>query len=242
MPVIGFLGPAMAVAVLVIALLSGALSVLREFLTMYYPSKLDEKKTFWAWSRIAFVVAAVLLWTNERHKVNQLQSRSSEAHGHVLITPQISINWVASHPRWPFKVGDIPQSIIDMTTVGRPFLTNVDVAGKFTLASVPSVANGKAFEEFLAKAEYVPAGTLPPNQHRYFTYEAQKLQASDIDDLLKGKAALTMMGRIRWHDDTGCYATDYIESQVVEKGEPGYNWRSDPRSLNELSIPCGTKH
>ena len=72
MVVNGMLGHTWAIILIVIGLLSGSLSGLRELQVMYAPAKATDKRVFWGWVRIAFVVAAVLLWWDEHSKVKQL--------------------------------------------------------------------------------------------------------------------------------------------------------------------------
>lgn len=76
MPVVGLLNHTVAVCLFVIGLLSGGLSIMREVQLMYWPAKTTEKRAFWGWVRIAFVVAAVLLWVDEHAKVGQLQANA----------------------------------------------------------------------------------------------------------------------------------------------------------------------
>lgn len=86
MPITGFLSHTWAVVVIVFGLLSGTISVLREVQLMYFPPKTTTRRTFWSWVRIAFVVAVVLLWLDERSKVNQLLSRSSTPVPNIQVT------------------------------------------------------------------------------------------------------------------------------------------------------------
>jgi hypothetical protein len=82
----GFLGHSVTIVVIVIGLLSGILSVVREIQIMYYPAKADDKKVFWAFVRIAFVVAAVLLWSDEHEKVVQLSRYAETSRGYIQIS------------------------------------------------------------------------------------------------------------------------------------------------------------
>jgi hypothetical protein len=68
----GLLSPAFGIVVIVIALLSGSLAVIREIQMMYAPAKATDKKVFWGFVRVAFVIAAVLLWWDEHSKVQDL--------------------------------------------------------------------------------------------------------------------------------------------------------------------------
>jgi hypothetical protein len=76
MPVSGLVSYPFFVVVLVIALLSGVFSVVREVQIMYFlpvEAESRKKQIFWAFVRIAFVVAAVVLWLDERTKVTSLE-------------------------------------------------------------------------------------------------------------------------------------------------------------------------
>jgi len=45
---------------------------------MYFPAKATQKRVFWGFFRIAFVISAVLLWSNERSKVTSLTKQLEE--------------------------------------------------------------------------------------------------------------------------------------------------------------------
>src|ERR1039457_6354973 len=70
--VVGFFGNTVFIIVLIVGLLTGALSILREVQIMYWPTALPPKPLFWSFVRIAFVIAAALLWWDEHQKVLQL--------------------------------------------------------------------------------------------------------------------------------------------------------------------------
>src|ERR1017187_441406 len=72
MPVAGFLNHTVAIVFLVVGLLSGVLAVVREVQLMYWPAKTTDKRAFWGFARIAFVIALILLWADEHSKVVQL--------------------------------------------------------------------------------------------------------------------------------------------------------------------------
>jgi hypothetical protein len=58
----------LTVFAVVIALMSGILSLVREFLLFEYPTKFQEPPLFWACLRIAFGVSLIALWYEERQK------------------------------------------------------------------------------------------------------------------------------------------------------------------------------
>lgn len=76
MQVAGFLSHTGALICLVVALLSGVLAVFREVQMMYFPPKSPNKKVFWAFVRIAFGIALVLLYADEHTKVSQLEGEA----------------------------------------------------------------------------------------------------------------------------------------------------------------------
>lgn len=59
---------AITIVTVVVALMSGILSLLREFLLFQYPTKFQESPLFWACLRIAFGVSLLALWYEERKK------------------------------------------------------------------------------------------------------------------------------------------------------------------------------
>src|ERR1700722_15196723 len=87
MPGTGFLGHSWEIVLIVVGLLSGALSVLREVQLMYLPAKAAGKKLFWGFARIAFVIAAVLLWSDEHDKVLQITAVKPEKQTIINVPP-----------------------------------------------------------------------------------------------------------------------------------------------------------
>jgi hypothetical protein len=64
---------ALSVIALVVALMSGILSLAREFLLFQYPTKFHEPPLFWACLRIAFGISLVGLWFDEHKKRSELE-------------------------------------------------------------------------------------------------------------------------------------------------------------------------
>src|SRR5262249_18070545 len=69
MGISGVLPKFVVILAIVVGLLSGVLSVIREIQAMYKPPKAGERPVFWGFVRIAFVISAVLLWVDEHGKV-----------------------------------------------------------------------------------------------------------------------------------------------------------------------------
>src|SRR2546426_12650202 len=57
---------------LIVGLMSGALSLVRDFISLYRPEQTlsGKRRTFWALVRIAFVLSAFFAWFGE-HRANQ---------------------------------------------------------------------------------------------------------------------------------------------------------------------------
>ncbi len=122
MPVTGMLGHTLAVILVVIGLLSGALAVLREVQLMYAPAKAGERRVFWAWVRIAFIVAAVLLWWDEHSKVQQLSAATSQPT--ILVnTPPAVVN---SPPQTAYIKAHDPGVVISSYLLGGNWAVSVE--------------------------------------------------------------------------------------------------------------------
>jgi hypothetical protein len=104
MSITGFLGNAWAIFAIIIALLSGVLAVLREIQLMYVPAKANDKKTFWAFARIAFVLAAVLLYLDEQSKVKQLLAKQTPTPIQITVQPA---QVVLPPPVTPSQAGNV---------------------------------------------------------------------------------------------------------------------------------------
>ncbi len=97
MAVSGILNHTLAVVIVVVGLLSGALSVMRDLQEMYWPAQATRRRVFWGWVRIAFIIAAVMLWLDEHSKVTQLANEA------VIMT----VNCDQVFSRIPFSDGKI---------------------------------------------------------------------------------------------------------------------------------------
>jgi hypothetical protein len=61
-----------------VGLMSGLLSIYREWFTIQHPDKVLPKHLFWSSVRIAFIVSAALAWFGQYHKVQQLEEQVGE--------------------------------------------------------------------------------------------------------------------------------------------------------------------
>jgi hypothetical protein len=69
---------ALAIVALVVAVMSGALSLVREYLLFQYPTKFQEPPLFWASLRIAFGISLIYLWHEERQKRLALEKQAEQ--------------------------------------------------------------------------------------------------------------------------------------------------------------------
>jgi hypothetical protein len=89
MPLPGFLNPTVAVALILVGLLSGVLAIVRDVQLMYFPAKVEDRKVFWAFVRIAFVLSAIFLWCDEHNKVMQLSGKPQQPILQVTLPPPL---------------------------------------------------------------------------------------------------------------------------------------------------------
>lgn len=80
---ISYFGSILELVLIVVALLSGALSIVRDLQKMYSPARTDDKRLFWGWVRIAFVISAVLVWWNA---FSSMKGREQDLHEKELAT------------------------------------------------------------------------------------------------------------------------------------------------------------
>jgi hypothetical protein len=138
-PVTGIFGHTLAVIIVVVGLLSGSLSVLRELQVMYAPTKASERQVFWSWVRIAFVVAAVLLWWDERSKVRQLTSQLAAQPGQPvqINVPPAVIN---SPPETAYIAARDPMVVLGTYKVGGNWAVSEECKNTSTSVVARAVA------------------------------------------------------------------------------------------------------
>jgi len=66
--------PVWRVVLLVVMLMSGILSLFREFLLIYFPTQVNQQSLLWNCVRIAFVVSMGIIWWQQRQAIAKLQS------------------------------------------------------------------------------------------------------------------------------------------------------------------------
>ena len=71
---------------IMVGLMSGALSIVREYLLFAFPEKYKEASLFWASVRIAFILSAATAWIIEHNLLNKERERNQkpDLHGEIL--------------------------------------------------------------------------------------------------------------------------------------------------------------
>ena len=70
----GHLRSVRQVVLLVVALMSGILSLFRELLLIYLPTQFNQRSLFWNCVRISFVISMIVVWWQQHQAIAKLQS------------------------------------------------------------------------------------------------------------------------------------------------------------------------
>jgi len=139
---------AFAVVVLVVALMSGILSLIREFLLFQYPNKFQEPPLFWGCLRIAFGISLVFFWYEERRK-------------RVLLEKSL-----APTPSLKEKVLNLSQSILEFAYARSAAAPQITTSARYGADEDWHQRMEDYNREFQAKAEYEKA-TLGMYDYKY---------------------------------------------------------------------------
>jgi hypothetical protein len=207
---LGFLSYTFVVIFIVIGLLSGVLSLVREVQIMYLPAKASKRKMLWAFVRIATILSFVILWANEHDKVAQLSRAASLR----------STRFVSSYDPAFGEIGKPLLWNITFYNVGKDFATDAFGAGKIYLAPDTSEQSEKrVVEQFKAEWErsiksYGPGGaTLPPvsspssgeSQGFWFTASGPLVTSDILKSLLDGTQVIFVLDATRYRDSLGVW-------------------------------------
>ncbi len=224
MPVTGMLGHTLAVILLVVGLLSGTFAVLRELQVMYAPAKATEKRVFWAWVRIAFIVAAVLLWWDEHSKVKQLSSASKPTI--QINTPPAVIN---SPPRTAYIKAHDPGVVLGSYKLGGNWAVSVECENTSptviaqeascrdalrVVETIPNVFRQPVVEKSVEDGAYLnfrkEMDSTTPNRRNYGPgeYGVTTVFTPTIDNKLDkafrhGKKTILYLADFSWKDEAG---------------------------------------
>jgi hypothetical protein len=175
--------------------------------------------------------------------INALGGKSPEGrHTHVSFVDPVGLK-VAGAPQWPFRPGDVPQVPISMWNSGEFYLKETANAGRVVLAAKDYALGNKMFDDFLRDPKYVSGGAdVPPRDPAsgtYGTYKGPTVAEKDITPLLQDEEALCAMARIKWQDDTGCYATEFCQCEWAEPAPANFNWHTcKSHTGTESKIAC----
>ena len=211
----GFLNPTLAVVVIVIALLSGVLSIIREGQLMYAPAKAADKKVFWGWVRIAFILAACLSWWNEHSKVGELLEATQAAY---ITSSETSVAAPYYHIRGNWVVSDTcknTSNVIARNGLCTRWITFVnEVPGVFNLPVVPPSEEERAYKEFeegMTKIQ-IPEASLKrdfgPGEGDMGSVMSEPVDAKLDSEFRGGKKTIIFLAEYEWEDARGSHTRE----------------------------------
>jgi hypothetical protein len=232
----GFLGHTSAVIVAAIGILSGAMAVFREIQLMYWPAKTTDRRLFWGFVRIAFVVAAGLLWGDEHRKVVQLsaevvssKSAMSGERANLWIQPMYSF-WSAENMKSNIAKKEVPCDVGIRNRSPYP-ATHISVRAECAFVNYRDVGNtgveDAIFTEAMKKAKIKQFSDLGQDAAA-FGVETMKLSPSDLK-MLTSKAMMFFMATISYQDNSGLHT---VEMCKITPYPP------ITKTSNKMYIPC----
>ena len=163
---------------------------------MYFPPNVPKKRAFWGFVRIAFIVAAVVLWCDEHSKVQQLLAKSStsvQVNVPQQAPPQIQVNL-------PPQVSSFPPEQAFFGPDGAPGIGNYSF-GKYVAVS----SNCKNFSQSVPAEDAMCwmraffVDTKLNSQKQAVVSEA--VQDDKFSQFEKEKKSLKNDQRLLWHRD-----------------------------------------
>jgi hypothetical protein len=199
---------------------------------MYAPAKASEKRVFWAWVRIAFIVAAVLLWWDEHSKVKQL-SPKSEQPIQINVPPSV----VNSPPQTAYIASLDPMVVLGTYKIGGNWAVSEDckntspsvvaqsvacVQGLRIAKTKPNVFKQPTVEQSIQDNLYLQfrkdIASTEPARKSYGPGESTlgTVFSPVIDDTLDlafrtGSKTLLFLGEYTWKDGAGQHRNEACE-------------------------------
>jgi hypothetical protein len=222
-------------------LLTGLIAILGAYVSFHPPKDNTQERFYMGTFIVLTILAAAAIGYQAylgrvssqefQHRLEQITSNTEPPPQHTHISfEEPMYTKIEGAPTWPFKSGDIPEVSIGYKNVGSYYLDQSKGISNFVLAPASEV--NSTFSKFttgLLEGTHSNYGTaMPPNDSGKFTYvtvNGPKLTAADIKKLARGTIVLLAMGRVKWHDLTGWYQTDFCEYEQSEHTSPGYSWR-----------------
>jgi hypothetical protein len=243
----GFLGHTWEIVLIVVGLLSGAISVLREVQLMYFPAKAEGKKLFWGFARIAFVIAAILLWSNEHDKVSQLAALKSEKPtfnvppAQVVVIPPSQPTSERSMDRGP-AVHELKLAFIDsptLTTIRRTRIAaEMDrIYHRFT--SLGLAAPTEAYDHTRYQYSPITVGIARKGQISIFLFDPTSpllIQEDSVDNLAEAADAYAEFVVGSMLPDTDYVRRGKNEIGAFDIGTPEWTARQLNRSLTVIIL------
>jgi hypothetical protein len=130
------------VVLLMVAFMSGILSLVREWALIHTPGKVDEGRLFWSCARAAFIMSALSLWGMEHHSVMSLHQQLND-----LTKPQL--------------IGTIDQVAFAPSGTDNSW-TVTTISGEINNKGAPTILNHWKASLRLADGEVIKGEGVPP--------------------------------------------------------------------------------
>jgi len=217
----GILNHTFSLVLIVVGLLSGALSVLREIQMMYAPPTANQRRVFWGWVRVAFVLAIALLWVDEHTKVIQLTAELQDRQKPIQVTSPPKMAYMA-----PVGNGIVPSAYkiggYVLAGTGCKNLSDSEVAenvsciaGLRVVATTINKANQATVLQSTEDEQYAQfekdASSLNDVNHKSYgpgENDFKNVYSPLIDEVLDRefrarKKTVLLLGKYKWHDQSG---------------------------------------
>lgn len=208
---------------------------------MYAPTKAGEKRTFWAWVRIAFIVAAVLLWWDEHSKVKQLTSQLSSKPEQTVQVNVPPINIPAPIVNLPpqaayvssvdvgvvvpnYKIGGnwavtekcqniSPSGIADDAACVQGVRVADTKPNIFKQPIVPEAVEERLYQEFQKELATVKPQrrTLGPGESELGTVFSPTIDALSDEEFRSGSKTIIFFSNNSWKDAVGWHENDVCQ-------------------------------
>ena len=159
------------IVLLMVGLMSGILSIVREALLIHSPDKIGEKLLFWRCVWIAFIVSSGLLWAIEHHSNLALQAKLEQ-----IAKPQFDV---------------VLDQLLDTHATGSDITVVMIQMGIMNKGSDSAVTNYRVHYHSNTLDQDVPVIWLPPSEERAaFPKEYQTIDGDVPNMLYRGQSPI----------------------------------------------------
>ena len=141
-------------------------------------------------------------------------------------------------PVIPFHKDEIPTLNVGFQNGGDFAIIEGKLKVIIVVVPVDDMTIGfRKYRKELASAPEGPIAVMNPHtgDSDYRTFYGTALSEDDVAKLKASKAVLCTIGRMRWKDSTGSYATDLYQCFGYE-GQGQYNWHLAPENDAEHKL------